>query len=211
MFAAGRGRIAGKRQLREWAAEMNAELARAFPTLCDNQMAGVLEIKRSPRGGEGVFVRAGHTVPRRTFLGYYPGEIGPQKERDGVHQKYVLGLPEFKVEPGGPDIVLDLDGRPEGGPPFGVEDASAYNNVCGENRGTVWMFWHKLGPGKPQIMIAQAARDLVGGDELTWPYGEGYSMENAEGVARHARNPGSVVPCRCAVTRPCPFQRWMYT
>ena len=98
MFVTGRGRIAGKRQLREWAAEMNAELARAFPTLCDNQMAGVLEIKRSPRGGEGVFVRAGHTVPRRTVLGYYPGEIGPQKERDGVHQKYVLGLPEVKVE-----------------------------------------------------------------------------------------------------------------
>jgi hypothetical protein len=209
MFKGGHNRSFEGRRLKAWAAEMNAAVAREYPYLCDKQMDCVLEIGKSRRGGEGIFVRAGHCVPQYTVLGCYPGTIGGRVAEDDVRQMYVVGLPVFKAEPGGPDIMLDLNGRPEGGPPFGVEDASMYNNVCGDQKGTMRMFWHSLGPGKPQIMMAQAARDLVGGDELVWAYGREYSLENMQGLAANARKPGSVVRCKCAAPRRCPFQRWM--
>ena len=211
MFTGSDAHSRAGRRHRAWAEEMNAEVARAYPGVCNRSLERLLEIRESPRGGDGTFVRNGRRVPRHSILGVYPGEVATLVEEDEVRQKYAIALPVFKVEPGGPDVILEVNGRPAGGPPFGIADASVYNNVCGDRNGTVRMFWHTLGPGRPAILMAMAARDLVGGDELVWPYGRQYSLEDVQGQRMNAKEPGSVVRCKCAVPRACPFQRWMWT
>ena len=47
-------------QFRTWTDKMNVEVGRARPSLCDNQLDRMLEIRKSQRGGEGGIVLAGH-------------------------------------------------------------------------------------------------------------------------------------------------------
>jgi len=70
------------------------------------------------------------------------------------------------------------------------------------------MFWYTPRADRPSMMIAQATRVLVGGDELTWSYGAEYLLPDFMGAGLNATYPGSVQRCRCRAPQACPFGRW---